>query len=53
MIRLREFNMAELEYFIDLEIEPTHDFLHGLNMLLLLQTVKEKSELRLRCSKKE
>ena len=26
MIRLREFNMAELEYFIDPEIEPKHDF---------------------------
>ena len=26
MIRLREFNMAELEYFIDPEIEPQHDF---------------------------
>ena len=26
MIRLREFNMAELEYFIDPEEEPDHDF---------------------------
>ena len=26
MIRLREFNMAELEYFIDPEIAPIHDF---------------------------
>ncbi len=26
MIRLREFNMAELEYFIDPEQEPNHDF---------------------------
>ncbi len=26
MIRLREFNMAELEYFIDPEVEPSHDF---------------------------
>ena len=26
MIRLREFNMAELEYFIDPEVEPIHDF---------------------------
>ena len=26
MIRLREFNMAELEYFIDPEILPEHDF---------------------------
>ncbi len=26
MIRLREFNMAELEYFIDPEVAPTHDF---------------------------
>ncbi len=26
MIRLREFNMAELEYFIDPEVEPEHDF---------------------------
>ena len=26
MIRLREFNMAELEYFIDPESEPNHDF---------------------------
>ena len=26
MIRLREFNMAELEYFIDPEVEPDHDF---------------------------
>ena len=26
MIRLREFNMAELEYFIDPEVEPAHDF---------------------------
>ena len=26
MIRLREFNMAELEYFIDPETEPNHDF---------------------------
>ncbi|MCS5535892.1 MAG: glycine--tRNA ligase, partial [Candidatus Poseidoniales archaeon] len=26
MIRLREFNMAELEYFIDPEIEQNHDF---------------------------
>ena len=26
MIRLREFNMAELEYFIDPEIMPNHDF---------------------------
>ena len=26
MIRLREFNMAELEYFIDPEISPIHDF---------------------------
>jgi glycyl-tRNA synthetase len=26
MIRLREFNMAELEYFIDPETEPVHDF---------------------------
>ena len=26
MIRLREFNMAELEYFIDPDIEPNHDF---------------------------
>jgi glycyl-tRNA synthetase len=26
MIRLREFNMAELEYFIDPEVAPIHDF---------------------------
>ena len=26
MIRLREFNMAELEYFIDPEVESNHDF---------------------------
>ena len=26
MIRLREFNMAELEYFIDPEEEINHDF---------------------------
>ena len=26
MIRLREFNMAELEYFIDPETKPAHDF---------------------------
>ena len=26
MIRLREFNMAELEYFIDPEVESSHDF---------------------------
>ena len=26
MIRLREFNMAELEYFIDPEVNPVHDF---------------------------
>ncbi len=26
MIRLREFNMAELEYFIDPEVLPLHDF---------------------------
>ncbi len=26
MIRLREFNMAELEYFIDPEVNPIHDF---------------------------
>lgn len=26
MIRLREFNMAELEYFIDPEVTPDHDF---------------------------
>ena len=26
MIRLREFNMAELEYFIDPEETPEHDF---------------------------
>ena len=26
MIRLREFNMAELEYFIDPEVEAEHDF---------------------------
>jgi glycyl-tRNA synthetase len=26
MIRLREFNMAELEYFIDPEVVPSHDF---------------------------
>ena len=26
MIRLREFNMAELEYFIDPEVDPKHDF---------------------------
>ena len=26
MIRLREFNMAELEYFIDPDIKPEHDF---------------------------
>ncbi|MCS5525867.1 MAG: glycine--tRNA ligase, partial [Candidatus Poseidoniaceae archaeon] len=26
MIRLREFNMAELEYFIDPEVPPIHDF---------------------------
>ena len=26
MIRLREFNMAELEYFIDPEVKPQHDF---------------------------
>ena len=26
MIRLREFNMAELEYFIDPEVVPNHDF---------------------------
>lgn len=26
MIRLREFNMAELEYFIDPEVIPEHDF---------------------------
>ena len=26
MIRLREFNMAELEYFIDPEVIPVHDF---------------------------
>ena len=26
MIRLREFNMAELEYFIDPNVDPVHDF---------------------------
>ena len=26
MIRLREFNMAELEYFIDPDVEAQHDF---------------------------
>ncbi len=26
MIRLREFNMAELEYFIDPEVDLEHDF---------------------------
>ena len=26
MIRLREFNMAELEYFIDPDVTPNHDF---------------------------
>ena len=26
MIRLREFNMAELEYIIDPDVEPVHDF---------------------------
>jgi len=36
MIRLREFNMAELEYFIDPEAEPMHDFSQWENLSLTL-----------------
>jgi len=36
MIRLREFNMAELEYFIDPESEPEHDFSIWQKPLLLV-----------------
>ncbi len=36
MIRLREFNMAELEYFIDPEVEPVHDFSSWTNPLTLI-----------------
>ena len=32
MIRLREFNMAELEYFIDPESPPEHDFTEWSNI---------------------
>ena len=36
MIRLREFNMAELEYFIDPDIEPVHDFTSWNNPVTLI-----------------
>lgn len=36
MIRLREFNMAELEYFIDPEVQPNHDFSLWNNEVTLL-----------------
>ena len=36
MIRLREFNMAELEYFIDPDIEPDHDLSVWREMTTLL-----------------
>jgi len=36
MIRLREFNMAELEYFIDPEVEPVHDFSSWANPVTLI-----------------
>ena len=36
MIRLREFNMAELEYFIDPEVEPNHDFSDWSDKLTLI-----------------
>ena len=36
MIRLREFNMAELEYFIDPEVEPNHDFSDWSDTLTLI-----------------
>ncbi len=36
MIRLREFNMAELEYFIDPEITPVHDFSLWTNKVTLV-----------------
>ena len=36
MIRLREFNMAELEYFIDPEVKPVHDFSSWANPVTLI-----------------
>ncbi len=36
MIRLREFNMAELEYFIDPDVEPVHDFTSWNNPVTLI-----------------
>ena len=36
MIRLREFNMAELEYFIDPEVEPSHDFSSWVEQVTLI-----------------
>ena len=36
MIRLREFNMAELEYFIDPEVTPQHDFSSWNNTVTLI-----------------
>ena len=36
MIRLREFNMAELEYFIDPEVEPVHNFSSWKNEVILI-----------------
>ncbi len=44
MIRLREFNMAELEYFIDPEVESNHDFSNWDSCLFNLVPDPEFSE---------
>ena len=47
MIRLREFNMAELEYFIDPEVEPNHDFSVWNNKLTLISDDSGTVEMRI------
>ena len=45
MIRLREFNMAELEYFIDPEATPQHDFSSWKNTVTLIADGKGMVEM--------
>ena len=48
MIRLREFNMAELEYFIDPDIEPVHDFNSWNNPVTLIADGQGEIQMTLR-----
>ncbi|MDP6869695.1 MAG: glycine--tRNA ligase [Candidatus Poseidoniaceae archaeon] len=47
MIRLREFNMAELEYFIDPEDEIKHDFSSWKNSVMLIADGRGELEMTL------